>query len=29
MDHYACRIDHEQNTWEFLLVIPLYEDLLL
>ena len=26
--HYACKIDHEQNKHEFLLVIPLYEDLL-
>jgi hypothetical protein len=28
MDHYACRIDFEANKYEFLLVIPLYEDLL-
>ena len=28
MDHYACRIDHLTNKYEFLLVIPLYEDLL-
>lgn len=28
MDHYACRIDHENNKYEFLLVIPLYEELL-
>jgi len=28
MDHYACRIDYENNKYEFLLVIPLYEDLL-
>jgi len=28
MDHYACRIDVENNKYEFLLVIPLYEDLL-
>lgn len=26
--HYACKIDTEQNKYEFLLVIPLYEDLL-
>ena len=26
--HYACRIDHEQKNYEFLLAIPLYEDLL-
>jgi len=26
-DHYACKIDHENNKWEFLMVIPLYEDL--
>ncbi len=28
IDHYACRIYHEQKKYEFLLVIPLYEDLL-
>jgi hypothetical protein len=28
LDHYACRIDFEANKYEFLLVIPLYEDLL-
>ncbi|MCE5346454.1 MAG: type I restriction enzyme HsdR N-terminal domain-containing protein [Bacteroidales bacterium] len=28
IDHYACRIDHSENKYEFLLVIPLYEDLL-
>ncbi|MCX6255697.1 MAG: type I restriction enzyme HsdR N-terminal domain-containing protein [Bacteroidia bacterium] len=28
IDHYACIIDHEQKKYEFLLVIPLYEDLL-
>jgi hypothetical protein len=28
MVHYACRADFEQNKYEFLLVIPLYEDLL-
>ena len=28
MDHYACRIDNEHNTYEFLYVIPLYNDLL-
>jgi hypothetical protein len=28
LDHYACRIDYETNKYEFLLVIPLYEDLL-
>jgi len=27
IDHYACRVDHEENKWEFLMVIPLYEDL--
>jgi hypothetical protein len=26
--HYACKIDLEQKKYEFLLVIPLYEDLL-
>lgn len=29
IDHYACKIDHEQNKWEFLLALPLYEDLLI
>lgn len=28
MDHYACKIDVENNKYEFLLVIPLYDDLL-
>lgn len=28
IDHYACKIDHEQKKHEFLNVIPLYEDLL-
>ena len=28
IDHFACKIDHELNKYEFLLVIPLYEDLL-
>ena len=28
IDHYACKIDHLENKYEFLLVIPLYEDLL-
>ncbi|MBI5009342.1 MAG: type I restriction enzyme HsdR N-terminal domain-containing protein [Bacteroidia bacterium] len=27
IDHYACKVDHDENKWEFLLVIPLYEDL--
>lgn len=27
IDHYACKIDHENKKYEFLLVIPLYEDL--
>ena len=27
LDHYACRIDVENSKYEFLLVIPLYEDL--
>jgi hypothetical protein len=27
IDHYACRINHENNKWEFLLALPLYEDL--
>lgn len=28
LDHYACKIDHENKKYEFLLVIPLYADLL-
>lgn len=27
IDHYACRVDHMENNWEFLMAIPLYEDL--
>jgi hypothetical protein len=27
--NYACKVDHQENKYEFLLVIPLYEDLLL
>jgi hypothetical protein len=27
--HYACRIDHEAMKFDYLLVIPLYEDLLI
>lgn len=27
MDHYACKIDNQNGTYEFLNVIPLYEDL--
>ena len=27
IEHYACKIDHEQGKWEFLLVLPLYEEL--
>jgi hypothetical protein len=27
--NYACKVDHQENRYEFLLVIPLYEDLLL
>jgi hypothetical protein len=26
--NYACKIDHLENKYEFLLMIPLYEDLL-
>ncbi|MEI6047278.1 MAG: type I restriction enzyme HsdR N-terminal domain-containing protein [Bacteroidota bacterium] len=26
--HYACKINHQENNYDFLLVIPLYEDLL-
>jgi hypothetical protein len=29
IEHYACKIDHNGKKYEFLLVIPLYEDLLL
>lgn len=28
LDHFACKIDNINNTYEFLNVIPLYEDLL-
>jgi hypothetical protein len=28
IDHYACKIDYATGKYEFLLVIPLYEDLL-
>jgi hypothetical protein len=28
LDHFACKIDFTENKYEFLLVIPLYEDLL-
>jgi type I site-specific restriction endonuclease len=28
MHHYACTIDHEAMKFEYLLVIPLYEDLI-
>ncbi len=27
IDHYACKIDHENNKWEFILALPLYEEL--
>jgi hypothetical protein len=27
IDHYACKIDHAENKWEFLLTLPVYEDL--
>jgi hypothetical protein len=29
LNHYACRIDHIQNKYEYLMVIPLYEDLII
>jgi hypothetical protein len=29
MVHYACKIDHKQSKWEYLLALPLYEDLLI
>lgn len=28
MSHYACRVDHENKSYEFLMVIPMYEELL-
>jgi Type I restriction enzyme R protein N terminus (HSDR_N) len=28
MDHYVCKIDHENKKYDFLLVIPQYEDLI-
>jgi hypothetical protein len=28
MHHYACKIDHQAMKFDYLLVIPLYEDLL-
>jgi hypothetical protein len=28
IDHYACKINLEEKKYDFLLVIPLYEDLL-
>ena len=28
IDHYACKVNHDEKKYEFLLVIPLYEDLL-
>jgi hypothetical protein len=28
MSHYVCRIDPERKSYEYMLVIPLYEDLL-
>jgi Type I restriction enzyme R protein N terminus (HSDR_N) len=28
LHHYACKIDHQEMKFEYLLVIPLYEDLL-
>jgi len=28
LDHYACKINHGESKYDFLLVIPLYEDLL-
>jgi hypothetical protein len=29
LHHYACKIDHQEMKFEYLLVIPLYQDLLL
>jgi diaminopimelate epimerase len=28
IDHYVCKVDHDNKKYEFLLVIPLYQDLL-
>ncbi len=28
MYHYACKFDKEKNNYDYVLVIPLYEDLL-
>ena len=28
LDHYVCKINHEDNNYEFLNVIPLFEDLI-
>jgi hypothetical protein len=28
IEHYACKVDHQENKYEFLFVIPLYEELL-
>lgn len=27
IDHYACKIDHVENKWEFLLTLPVYEEI--
>ena len=27
IDHYACKVDSENNKYEFLMAIPLYEDI--
>jgi hypothetical protein len=29
LDHYACKMNYQESKYDFLLVIPLYEDLLL
>jgi hypothetical protein len=29
MNHFVCKIDHENKKYDFLLVIPLYEDILI
>lgn len=29
LDHYACKMNYTENKYDYLLVIPLYEDLLL
>jgi hypothetical protein len=28
IDHYACKVNQDEKKYEFMLVIPLYKDLL-